>query len=502
MAEAEPQEAVARSIEGLRLDDTTPSNPSNAAANLPHVETEDAPDPGLDTDHEWIPGIPSSSTDTQQDAQRDSSGARLCEDDDDETLIDSSINRSSSSQILDISQIEEWTLLTLPAELLLMIFDYLDARQVIREVGFVCKTLNGMISQNQEWKLRFRKRWRRKYPVVPVDDDEFNWKLACIEREETHSRWSKHETKMEHFSLTDAHIGAIDCVHLMNNAELCVTGSRDRTFHMWDLRKLDAKEPNKSVKAARTKDVKGHKGWVWDITSLDHRLCTASWDCWLKLWDVNADVRPIQEIKGKSAFLSVVFRPDVIVAGAYDKSVYVYDPRGDALSLVNQLVHHKRPVLKVQMDDNHIISGSEDKTIAIYDRRAAKVYKKLELKSFCMCMSYNHGQLWTGQKNGKINVIDPTHGKFDMVQTYDVGHKGKITDIINTLGALYTCSTDATIKISQPHHKPDTMCTLTPHNCDITALDLQNGVLASASSDLTAAIWRPTQGDGLDETES
>ncbi|XP_795417.3 F-box/WD repeat-containing protein 9 [Strongylocentrotus purpuratus] len=397
---------------------------------------------------------------------------------------------------------DSWTLLSLPGELLLKVFDFLDARLVIREVGPVCKMFHEIVSDNLEWKVRFKKRWRGVYPVVPVEDDDFNWKLACIEREETHQRWARQETSMDHFSLTMAHIAAIDCVHLMNNGELCATGSRDRTFQMWDLSKLDANNPEKSVKDARTKDVKAHKGWVWDITSLDHLMCTASWDCWLKLWDINDDMKCVHSMKGKTAFLSLVYQRDLIIAGAYDRSVYLFDPRVNENSLVAQLVNHKRPVLTVQADDHYIISGSEDKTIAIFDRRANSVYKKLNLDSFCMCMSYQHGQIWTGHRDGKVRVIDPTHGSFDIIQTYDVGHKGKITDIMYTTGALYTCSMDSTIRISDPNHNPETMCKLTTHTRDLTAMDLQCGVLASASSDLTAGIWRPKQDAVVEEFES
>nr|XP_054765105.1 uncharacterized protein LOC129271872 [Lytechinus pictus] len=176
---------------------------------------------------------------------------------------------------VDSEQREHWTLLSLPRELLLKIFDFLDARLVIREVGVVCKMLHEIVSDNLEWKVRFKKRWRGIYPVVPVEDDDFNWKLACIDREETHHRWAKQETNMEHFSLNMAHIAAIDCVHLMNNGELCATGSRDRTFQMWDLRKLDSNDPEKSVKDARTKDVKAHKKQIDNLNRLSTHLLTS-----------------------------------------------------------------------------------------------------------------------------------------------------------------------------------------------------------------------------------
>ena len=40
----------------------------------------------------------------------------------------------------------------------------------------------------------------------------------------------------------------------------------------------------------------------------------------------------------------------------------------------------------------------------------------IQLDSFSMCMSYGFNQLWTGQKDGTLHVLDATHGKFDIVE--------------------------------------------------------------------------------------
>ncbi len=53
------------------------------------------------------------------------------------------------------------------------------------------------------------------FSFISVDDDDFNWKLACIQREEQHTMWSDHENNMESFCLSMAHFAAVDAVHLL-----------------------------------------------------------------------------------------------------------------------------------------------------------------------------------------------------------------------------------------------------------------------------------------------
>ena len=40
----------------------------------------------------------------------------------------------------------------------------------------------------------------------------------------------------------------------------------------------------------------------------------------------------------------------------------------------------------------------------------------MQLESFSMCMSYGFNQLWTGQKDGTLHVLDAAHGMFDIVE--------------------------------------------------------------------------------------
>lgn len=62
--------------------------------------------------------------------------------------------------------------------------------------------------------------------------------------------------------------------------------------------------------------------------------------------------------------------------------------------VVSSLKYHTKPVLCLSVDDKYIITGSEDKTLCVYDRRAACIYKVLQVPF--MLMSFICSWYWRG----------------------------------------------------------------------------------------------------------
>ena len=157
-------------IAELNLSDTSVAEQNQTAdLHIPQGEADDAPH--TSNGQEWLDGTESAKLDKDLPVMGSTS----------ESHSEASVHQSdwspggvtgntslsrSLSDSMDSGHLE-WTLLSLPGELLLQIFDYLDPREVIRELSLVCKAIHAVVSKNLEWKVRFRKRWKGTYPIVP-----------------------------------------------------------------------------------------------------------------------------------------------------------------------------------------------------------------------------------------------------------------------------------------------------------------------------------------------
>nr|KAF6479977.1 F-box and WD repeat domain containing 9 [Molossus molossus] len=254
------------------------------------------------------------------------------------------------------------------------------------------------------------------------------------------------------------------------------------------MRQLGVEPSRVLVKALGTQKNSTHKGWVWSLAALDHRVCSGSWDSTVKLWDMAADGQQFGEIKAKAAVLCLSYQPDILVTGTYDKKVTVYDPRvGPALLKSRRL--HSSAVLALLADDRHIISGSEDHTLVVFDRRANSVLQRLQLDSYLLCMSYQEPQLWAGDNHGLLHVFADRDGCFQLVRSFDVGHRSQITGIKYSLGALYTTSTDKTIRVHVPTDPPRTICTRS-HDNVLNGICAEGNLVVAASGGLSLEVWR------------
>ncbi|KAM5190214.1 F-box/WD repeat-containing protein 9 isoform 4-T4 [Callospermophilus lateralis] len=347
-------------------------------------------------------------------------------------------------------------LLSLPPELLLEICAYLDARLVLFVLPRVCHTLRDLVRDHVTWRLRAQRRVRAPYPVV--EEEDFDWPAACIELEQHLAHWAEDGRRAEYFCLADGHFASIDTVLLLQGGTLCLSGSRDRNVNLWDLRQLGAEPSQVLVKALGTQQNSTHKGWVWSLASQDHRVCSGSWDSTVKLWDMAADGQQFGEIKGRAAVLCLSYRPDVLVAGTYDKKVTIYDPRAGPAQLQSRRLHSSA-VLALVADDRHIVSSSEDHTLVVFDRRANSVLQRLQLDSYLLCMSYQEPQLWTGDNGGLLHVFTICDGCFQLV------------------------------RVHVPTDPPRTICTRNHHNV-LNGICAEGDVVVAASGGLSLEVWR------------
>lgn len=376
-------------------------------------------------------------------------------------------------------------LLLLPLELIWHVLSYLDARFILGVLPLVCRTFRDIVSEKVTWKVRVQQKVSTNFPVVTQEN--FDWPSACIELEEQLSHWSDNE-KIEHFSLAEGHYAPVDAVLLLQGGSLCVSGSRDRNVCLWNLRNLGKDDEKVLVKPLGTEKIGTHKGWAWSLASCENRVCSGSWDSTMKIWDIGAEGQLLQDIRGRAAILCLAYLPDILVAGSYDKRVSVYDPRASS-PLIKTRKIHSSPVLSLAADDRHIVSGSEDRTLVVFDRRVNAVLQRIQLDNYLFCMAYEAPQLWAGDNQGLIHVYGSHGGTFQPLRCFDVGHASQVTGVWHSAGALYTTSTDKTMKVHIPTDPPKTLGTES-HSSVVNGVSAAGRIVAAASGGQTVEIWR------------
>ncbi|XP_052255967.1 F-box/WD repeat-containing protein 9-like isoform X2 [Dreissena polymorpha] len=457
---------------------------------------------------------------------------------------DCNTNKSYDTIVIDS---ERLYLSDMPVEILIHIASFLESRDIISSLYQTCRLFCDLFSNYSYWKTRISQRWKKQYPIFEAED--FNWRKACMEREEVYKLWSDHKNNYHHFKVQDGFFAAVDVVHLFKEGRFLATGSRDRHLNILDLNKHEACMKPHGNHLTAFQDTKTHKGWVWSMASHGDTLATGSWDTFIRLWDTaDGNVAMLSEFKLKTAILGLYFEQNFIAAGGFDKRLHMFDPR--APEAFTRKHYHSQPLLCVTGDEDFVITGGEDKTIAIFDRAAGKKYKQIQIPGMVMSMSYGRGHLWVGDGAGKLHVLNSQNKLFDetnmqapdisrsrsldpfnrdilelqcidsqqtgglqhrwllttcrpsmslfaasrikvKVTTFDVGHKGRLTGLVHTDGGVFTGCSDSSVKVLEPSTDPSVIASLSAHSGEVTRISYNSGVLASASADISVGVWLP-----------
>ncbi|KAI2665974.1 F-box/WD repeat-containing protein 9 [Labeo rohita] len=442
-------------------------------------------------------------------------------------------------------------LLSLPWEIVTQIASHLPAQCVINVLPHVCQTLGKLSEDRLAWQVRAQKLSgpAASFPVGPKED--FDWSKACLEMEQLIGCWAgrgnqaeRQETEgarqevaaggvngeapaaegnlvemqldveindaadvqsqtasnsgqlnesssasspLEHIILPSGHIADVNCVLLLGGKEaLCASGSRDRNVNLWDLREGPRGKLMHTLAGRGT--ISTHRGWVWCLASSGPLLASGSFDSTVRLWDLEAGGAERRLIQCKAAVLCLSCERDTVLAGSHDQKLSIFDTRA-ADPLVKSLRLHGDAVLCLASDDQYIISGSKDQTVALFDRRAGKLLQKVQLSSYLLSLSYSGREVWAGDNRGLVHTFSMHNSSLTSISQFNI-HRSLVTGVHYSSGALYTCSSDRTIKVHLPCAPPKTLCTL-HHQAGVNGLSVEGGTLAIASGDMNVEIWRP-----------
>jgi len=210
-----------------------------------------------------------------------------------------------------------------------------------------------------------------------------------------------------------------------DNADMVLSGSRDKSLIIWDLKKSD----NNSY-ALPKRALRGHSHYVQDvvINSDGQFALSGSWDGTLRLWDLNTGVSTRPTFAGHTKdVLSVAFSNDnrQIVSGSRDKTIKLWNTLGECKYTLEEQRHHDWvicvrfspvPLNPVAPDQvlPILVSGSWDKTVKVWNLSKLKLLTNLSGHTGyinTVTVSPDGSLCASGGKDGTAMLWDLTEGK-------------------------------------------------------------------------------------------
>ncbi|KAI8830636.1 cross-pathway control WD-repeat protein cpc2 [Chytriomyces hyalinus] len=160
----------------------------------------------------------------------------------------------------------------------------------------------------------------------------------------------------------------------VENPDLLVSGSRDKTVIVWHLSR------DESNYGYARRSLTGHNHFVSDVVvSSDGQFAlSASWDKTLRLWDLTTGTTTRRFVGHTNDVLSVSFSPDnrQIVSGSRDKSIKLWNTLGECkLNIVQD--GHSEWASCVKFSPNPanpvIVSAGWDKLVKVWDATKCKL---------------------------------------------------------------------------------------------------------------------------------
>lgn len=180
------------------------------------------------------------------------------------------------------------------------------------------------------------------------------------------------------------HNGWVTTMQLGNSGskEFLITGSRDKSMLIWDVNnEMDERDELGKPK----KMLRGHSHFIQELAlSNDSSHCvSASWDGFVRMWDLN-EGRSTKVFKGhKKDVLSVAFSSDnrQIISAGRDKSIMLWNTLGEAKHSVADAHNEWVSSVKFSPDNkqNIFFSIGWDRKIKVWDKNMSEYAPKQQI---------------------------------------------------------------------------------------------------------------------------
>lgn len=75
------------------------------------------------------------------------------------------------------------------------------------------------------------------------------------------------------------------------------------------------------------------------------------------------------------------------------------------------------------------------------------LFTRLQLRSYLLSLSYSGREVWAGDNRGLVHTFSLHNSSLTPISQFNI-HRSLVTGVHCSPGALYTCSSDRTIKVS------------------------------------------------------
>lgn len=75
------------------------------------------------------------------------------------------------------------------------------------------------------------------------------------------------------------------------------------------------------------------------------------------------------------------------------------------------------------------------------------LFTHLQLRSYLLSLSYIDREVWAGDNRGLVHTFSMHNSSLTHISQFNI-HRSLVTGVHYSPGALYTCSSDRTIKVS------------------------------------------------------
>ncbi|KAI0025007.1 WD40-repeat-containing domain protein [Xylariomycetidae sp. FL0641] len=262
----------------------------------------------------------------------------------------------------------------LPLELSVQVLAFLDASQ-LGAASRVSKLWHETIKDQYIWRQAFLREKTTTFatsrPIqpgtgcgVPAVRPGTDWQSVYKAREELEQRWKIGNRASAVY--LNGHLDSIYCLQFDENK--IITGSRDKTIRVWDMRSLECRL------VIGPPEVVNDTSILFDATSKPVHYASMPTG---EHMSPSVPVTVSFPTHHKASILCLQYDDDMLVTGSSDSSCIVYNVRS-GYRPVRRLQWHNAAVLDLAFDSKHIVTCSKDVSICVWDRETGSLIKQLK----------------------------------------------------------------------------------------------------------------------------